>query len=239
LRESLIQQAKVRWSPMPFNWTVVDSIGSDTTRTLVATAQPDPARRSGIVILFADTSGNSVAAIPARTIRAAMDVLIELSRRTTGGADRYPPASRLSGTFSVMHLRYQSPLGRTNDEFKLLARLKSRLRTRGPWDLVDSMPVEGDPRRMHTLQCVAWNAGGIPTSVGLTCSAVLPSDPNRREIVLRMISHSCRGCYSADIVFSSEKTRVFAATDDLARDVLAHLELEQQIYSPQRADRLR
>jgi len=244
LRESLIRQGQSRAPapyPLPFSWTLVDAIGSTTARTVVATAKADPARRSRIVIEFADTDGNPVAAVHGSTIGAAIRVLNDLSLWTTGDRGRVR-ASRPVGTFPIMHLSYQNPVS-GNDEFNLLSRLISAFRQRGPWSLVDSLPVEGDPRRAQTVQCFVWHVrGSLPTSVSLRCSVPrfgvtagtsLPWDPRRAEHVLFMSGASCKGCFSSDLVFSSVKTRAVAATDDLARDVLAHVELEQRVYSPQ------
>ena len=213
----------------------------------MATAHSDPVRRSGVVVEFADTDGNAIAGIQSASITAALKVLNELSGRTTVVGRARATAARPVASFPIMHLSYRSPVG-AGAEFNLLARLASALRRNGPWTLVDSMPVEGDPRRAQTVQCVLWHARGtLPTSVILRCEVPLlgataglfPFDPDRAELVLFLQSSSCRGCLGTDVVFTSAKTRADAATDRLARELLEHVELERQIYSPQRADRSR
>jgi hypothetical protein len=249
LRERLVSQGR-SWLPdpysLPFYWTLVDSIGSTAAYTLVATARPDPARRRGIVIEFADTDGDPVAVVHGSTIGSAIGVLNELSGRTTGDRGR-SRAPRPVGAYRIMHLSYQSPIGRS-DEFDLLPRLMAALRQRGPWELVGALPTESDPRRAETVQCVVWHGRGLPTAVSMRCHALrpgaaggaaLPFDPSQADHVLFLSGRSCKGCFGADFAFTSTRTRAIAAADDLVRDLLEHVELEQRIYAPQRVERAR
>ena len=72
---------------------------------------------------------------------------------------------------------------------------------------------------------------------GATAGAVLPFDPRQSDHVLFLQGRNCRGCIGNDFVFTSTRTRAIAAADDLVRDLLEHVELEQRIYTPQHVDR--
>ena len=230
LRDRLLLESR------PYHWAVVDSIGSTTARTVVATAKPDS---SGIVIEFSDVEGNSIAAVRGSTIRAALGVLLgPLSTRTTYVSEK-SRAPRPIGAYPMMLLRYQG-----EDKFNLAARLRSALRERGPWRLVDSLPAEDDPRRLETVECVMWHLPGVfPTAVTLRCRVPLSGPPAgtvwpweavRAENVLSLNGVALDSASRAISSWRSTKTRTIAATDDLTRKLLEHVELEQRIYSPQR-----